>query len=67
MSEPTDETEIDVSRFNAQEVACLSEHLLGRLATTGTSGKPHVVPNRRLKVNAQPALVGEVLGSGAPA
>ncbi|WP_329344103.1 hypothetical protein OG252_46745 [Streptomyces sp. NBC_01352] len=56
-----------MSRFNAQEVACLSEHLLGRLATTGTSGKPHVVPIRRLKVNAQPALVGEVLGSGAPA
>lgn len=33
-----------MGRFNAQEVAYLSEHILGRLATTGTSGKPHVVP-----------------------
>ncbi|MGA6227790.1 pyridoxamine 5'-phosphate oxidase family protein [Streptomyces umbrinus] len=35
-----------MGRFNAQEVAYLSEHILGRLATTGTSGKPHVVPIR---------------------
>ncbi|MFI9169160.1 pyridoxamine 5'-phosphate oxidase family protein [Streptomyces lincolnensis] len=33
-----------MGRFNAQEVAYLGEHILGRLATTGTSGKPHVVP-----------------------
>ena len=32
--------------LNEQEVAYLKEHLLGRLATTGTSGKPHVVPIR---------------------
>jgi pyridoxamine 5'-phosphate oxidase family protein len=38
--------EIDMSRFNAQEVDFLQEHLLGRLATAGTSGKPHVVPIR---------------------
>lgn len=35
-----------MSRFNAQEVGFLEEHLLGRLATTGKSGKPHVVPIR---------------------
>ncbi|WP_328504654.1 pyridoxamine 5'-phosphate oxidase family protein [Streptomyces sp. NBC_00457] len=33
-----------MGRFSAQEVAYLGERLLGRLATTGTSGKPHVVP-----------------------
>ncbi|WP_284434822.1 pyridoxamine 5'-phosphate oxidase family protein [Streptomyces sp. TUS-ST3] len=38
--------EIDMRRFNAQEVGFLEEHLLGRLATTGKSGKPHVVPIR---------------------
>ncbi|MFD5914368.1 pyridoxamine 5'-phosphate oxidase family protein [Streptomyces massasporeus] len=35
-----------MSRFNAQEVGFLEEHLLGRLATTGKSGTPHVVPIR---------------------
>jgi pyridoxamine 5'-phosphate oxidase family protein len=38
--------EIDMSRFNALEVGYLQEHLLGRLATTGRSAKPHVVPIR---------------------
>ncbi|WP_230194148.1 pyridoxamine 5'-phosphate oxidase family protein [Streptomyces coriariae] len=35
-----------MSRFNAQEVGFLEEHVLGRLATTGKSSKPHVVPIR---------------------
>ncbi|MFF9808182.1 pyridoxamine 5'-phosphate oxidase family protein [Streptomyces coeruleorubidus] len=30
--------------FTAQEVVFLQEHRLGRLATAGRSGKPHVVP-----------------------
>ncbi|WP_157968586.1 PNPOx family protein [Streptomyces geranii] len=32
--------------FSEREAAYLGQHRLGRLATTGTSGKPHVVPVR---------------------
>ncbi|MET7354086.1 pyridoxamine 5'-phosphate oxidase family protein [Streptomyces mirabilis] len=35
-----------MSRFTVQEAAYLREHFLGRLATAGSSGKPHVVPVR---------------------
>ncbi|MFD3619466.1 pyridoxamine 5'-phosphate oxidase family protein [Streptomyces sp. NPDC058676] len=35
-----------MGKFSAQEVGFLQEHLLGRLATSGKSGKPHVVPIR---------------------
>jgi pyridoxamine 5'-phosphate oxidase family protein len=35
-----------MGRFTELEVAFLQEHLLGRLATTGKSEMPHVVPVR---------------------